>query len=197
MLSYVIDALRRIGTPTQKSALRRQDQCLKGLTIVTRGQITSRHEGEAASGFHAVVEPIPESVSAVTDRELEAIRENAARASKVLEIFRAAEQNDPLDGLDRAFECWLNAIDRRGYTDADIVEILGASFGELCISRLGMRWVRVSDQYGTTIALDGLESCFRGFPYDSVSKRIADHEHTFFRGIFLHLAAQKQSSMPR
>lgn len=194
-LSYIIDALRRIGSPTERSALRRQDEQLKGQTVLERNQRVARLGDEVATGFHAVVEPYPEVVTHLQDHELAQIRRNSELAESMFEAYGVAPHADPLDKLDKSFELWLG--DNRDWPQSEVVDLLGAHFGEYCSAQLGMRWVRVKDSYGIALAIDGIDACFRAFPYTSVEKRIADGEHTFFRGIFIHLADLKQRSRPR
>ena len=197
IVSNILEALRRIGSPSEKSALRRQDQQLHDKKVLERGRIVARHGEETATGFHATVEPYPEDVIELTSDEIEPINNNALLVSSLFEKFSVDPAAHTLDKLDHAFENWLFAQDRRGFQDEDVVEILGASFGNYCNETLGMKWIKVSDQYGASLAIDGNDYEFRGFPYDSIRKRIADSEHTFFRGIYVTLAHQKQNSRRR
>lgn len=197
IVSNILEALRRIGSPSEKSALRRQDQQLHGMKVLERGRVIARHGKETATGFHATVEPYPEDVTELTSAEIEPINSNASLASSLFEQFNVDPAAHMLDKLDQAFENWLDAPDRFGFLDEDVVEILGASFGNYCNETLEMKWVKVSDQYGVSTAVDGNEFEFRGYPYDSIRKRIADSEHTFFRGVYVALAHQKQSSRRR
>lgn len=194
-LSYIIDALRRMGSPTERSALRRQDEQLKGLTVLERSQHVARLENETASGFRAVVEPYPEEVFDLAADEIVLIRRNSELAASVFEVYGIPPDSEPLDKLDQSFRSWLS--DRRDWSDSEVVEILGAHFGEHCCTHLKMKWVRVQDRHGVALAVEGIDACFRAFPYSSIEKRIAANEHTFFRGIFVHLADQNQRSRLR
>src|SRR5688500_9514621 len=170
IVSNILEALRRIGTPSEKSALRRQDQQLHGMKVIGRGRIIARHGEETATGFRATVEPYPEDVAELTNDEIEPINSNASLVSSLFEQFNVDPAAHMLDRLDQAFESWLSAPDQFGFIDEDIVEILGASFGNYCNETLGMKWVNVSDRYGASVAIDGNEFEFRGFPYDSIRK---------------------------
>ena len=57
-------------------------------------------------------------------------------------------------------------------------------FGEYCVRHLDMRWIKLADQDGTTLAIEGVEKSFRGFPFQSITKRINDSECGFFRPLF-------------
>ena len=89
-----------------------------------------------------------------------------------------------LDNLDTAFASWLNAPDRRGYSDEAVMELLGAMFGHYCNSQLNMQWIKLTDEDGTTLAVDGALKEFRAFPFQIISKRIAASEYGFFKPIF-------------
>ena len=197
VVSNIIDALRRIGSPADKTALTRQDRQLEGRNILERTIRTIRSEKGSATGFHAVVEPVDEEVRLLDCTEIDSILQNAALAEALFEAFDIDSDHDPLDGLDRSFQAWICSADKRGYSGDAVVEILGAHFGEYCNASLGMRWVCISDGFGTCLAVDGVDAAFRAFPYHSIEKRIADGEHTFFRGIYIVLEDQKQHSSVR
>lgn len=197
LISNILDAIRRVGSPTEKSALLRQDRQLAGEEVLARGRIVARDGDEDASGFHATIAPSPEQLVRLDAARLEAIDAHAKRAPKLFEAFGIDPAAHRLDQLERAFEVWLDGPDRRGYAEADIVAILGASFGNFCNESLDMHWIEVSDRHGTSLAVDGNEVEFRAYPYDSIHKRIASAEHTFFRGIHVFLRHQKQNSRAR
>ncbi len=195
--SYIVDALRRIGSQSEKSALRRQDRQLEGHTVLERSRATAIFGDETAIGFNAVIEPTPEEVSILQGEAHSGIVKNASLADGFFDAFGIDSDADLLDRLDWGFEEWTLATDRLGYSGQAVVEILGACFGEHCIDSLGMRWIVVIDDYGTSLAIDGIDSEFRGYPYVSIQKRIETGEHSFFRGIYIFLANQKEVSRRR
>jgi hypothetical protein len=75
-----------------------------------------------------------------------------------------------------------------GFTDEAVIELLGAMFGHYCVGRLNMRWVKLSDADGSTLAIEGVDLEFRGFPFQTISKRIADSEYGFFVPVFALMA---------
>ena len=97
------------------------------------------------------------------------------------------------DALDDAFEVWRAQASDRRPSNAELVEGLGALFGRVLIEQLGGRWVVVSDEHGTDLALvltNGTEM----YPLASVAKRIppAPEQRAFF-GSILH-AVQMQTN---
>jgi len=184
VLIDMIEALRRLGSVAQKAALRRQDKYLENKTVINR-----RREG---GSFVATVAPIPETVVPLSDEELRPILANAELIGQFLSAFGAGRQPWSLEDLDLAFAAWSQAGDRRGYSNEAVIEITGAAYGQYCIERLDMRWVKVTDADGTAVALQGTKKDFRAFPYHSVSKRIDDSEMSFFGTIYASLAAASE-----
>jgi hypothetical protein len=148
----------------KKSALRRQDDQLKGREVLNR-----RRER-------------------LKDSDLSPIIEDAALLPTFMAKFQGSNVSswNPND-LDAAFCAWLEASDKCGYTDEAVVAILGAGFGQYCAEHLHMRWVRFIDKDSEALGLQGIERDFRGFPYHTIMKRIPDSEHGFFLPVFTSL----------
>ena len=185
VVSNIIDALRRMGKPTEKNAVARQDQQLKGKEVLGRHREIIRAPEGDVQVFIATTKPTPETVHILTGEEVRPLDENVAYGIDFLKTFDAYNGMDwTPDNLDAAFTSWLNASDRRGYSDEAIIELLGAMFGHYCNSQLNMHWIRLSDEDGTTLAIDGVLKEFRAFPYQTISKRIAASEYGFFKPVF-------------
>jgi hypothetical protein len=177
VVTQILDALRRFGHPTQKSALRRQDDYLRNKVVHGR-----RVEGES---LVATVDAAPESIEPLSEAELQGILENAALVRPFMSRFDVSVDGEwSPDNLDAAFTAWSSSPEKYGYTDKAVVEIAGAAFGQLCAERLNMRWVKITDTNGTALALQGVEKDFRAFPHFSVEKRINDYECGFVAPVF-------------
>lgn len=188
IITTIIDALRRFGAPTQKTAILRQDEQLQGRTVLERRPYVSRSELGSSSGFVATLDHLPETVRLLADDELAPILENAALIDGFVLAFLARHVGDDLlADLDAAFGAWMESGEKNGYTDEAVVEIVGAAFGKLCAESLNMRWVRIDDDLGAAIAVQGAIKDFRCFPYAAISKRIPLGEYGFFKGIFITL----------
>ena len=195
IVTTIIDALRRVGSPTQRTAIERQDEQLKGMRIIDRRRHVARSELGQSSTFVATTEPEPETVVPLSDEELTPILENAELVAPFLDAFLGRSPSKQfLDDLDDAFGGWSEANDKKGYTDEAVVEIVGAAFGRFCAETLGMRWIRLADADGTAIAIQGRTKDFRGFPYHAISKRIPSGEYGFFKPIYISLqdAAERE-----
>jgi hypothetical protein len=189
VVTNIIDALRRIGSATQKTALKRQDAQLVGKQVLERRQVNVDGDLGRAQAFISTIAPVEETVVVLSEDEVRPINENVVYGGSFLEAFGiAAGGNWTLTDLDAAFKAWLLATDKRGFTDEAVMELLGAMFGHYCTVQLNMRWIKISDADGTTLAVEGVNREFRGFPFQTISKRIADSEHGFFVPVFALIA---------
>jgi hypothetical protein len=185
IVSNIIDALRRLGTPTEKSAIARQDGQLEGKEVLGRHREIIRGSEGDVPVFIATTKPVPETVHVLTDEEVRPIQQNVAYGIKFLQTFEVCNGTEwTLDHLDAAFASWLNSKDRRGYDGEAVMELLGAMFGHYCNSQLNMHWIKLTDADGTTLAVEGVVKTFRAFPYQMISKRIAASEYGFFVPVF-------------
>jgi hypothetical protein len=188
IVTNIIDAIRKLGTPTQKTAIQRQDEQLQNKRVVERRRQVARSSLGASPQFVATIEPIPETVVPLTAEELAPILANAALVADFIAAFCGhLSGNGLLDDLDEAFGGWGRETDRKGYSSEAVIEIAGAAFGQFCADTLDMRWIRITDVDGTAIAVQGRAKDFRGFPYAAISKRIPTGEYGFFKPIYISL----------
>lgn len=199
IVTTIIEALRKFGTSTQRSAIERQDEQLANREVLERQRYVARSELGSSAQFLATTKPVPENVALLTDEELAPILENATLITKFVAAFSSDSDSDMLlDQMDSAFRAWTESDDKRGYTDDAVIEIAGAAFGKFCADRLDMRWVRVTDDLGSAIAVQGRVVDFRGYPYAAIAKRIPKREHGFFKAIFIGLedASRRDWALP-
>ena len=127
VVTNIIDALRSIGSVSQKAALRRQDGQLVGKEVLERRQVNIDGQFGRAHAFIATTAPMEESVPILSEDEVRPINENVLFGGHFLEIFGIpAGGNWTLTELDAAFKGWLLAPDKRGFTDDAVMELLGA-----------------------------------------------------------------------
>jgi hypothetical protein len=196
VVTSIIEAIRRIGSSSQRSALERQDAFLSNKSVVARRIEINRADGKAMQSFVATIDPVPETRRAFDSTELRAIEENAAQVSILSRRYLEETLSKPTPAeLDAIFAAWARSPERNVTSDEEIVQILGAAFGQHCVMALDMRWVVVTDADGSAAAIQGTSKDFRGFPFHSIRKRIKANEQDFFVPIFLGL--QKQSAAPR
>jgi hypothetical protein len=192
----LIGAIRRIGSSSQRAALRRQDEYLSTKSVVARRVEIDSSDTEGTQAFVATIEPVPETVRAFDENELAAIKENAAQVSILSRRYLEKSFPKPTpEELDDIFNAWAHSTERHATSDEEIVQILGAAFGDHCTLALNMKWVIVTDPDGSAVAIQGITKDFRGYPFHSIWKRIRANEQDFFVPVFASL--QKQSAASR
>jgi hypothetical protein len=140
IVTTVIDALRRFGSPTQKTAIERQDRQLQGKEVIERRREVARSELGHASTFVATTQAEPETIVPLAAEELAPIIENAELVNAFLDAFLGRAPGEHfLDDLDDAFRAWTEANEKQGYSNEAVVEIVGAAYGRFCVETLGMR----------------------------------------------------------
>jgi hypothetical protein len=187
-VTNIIEALRRLGGATQKSALERQDQYLNDKIVESRHREVARSPSGTAETFVATVAPTPEDLRPMNAEEMQAVIDSSALVDRFFESFLGhTPPSWGVEQLDAAFACWARATERMGYDDEAVVQILGAAFGQLCVRTVHMTWVVIKDSDGTAAALRGTHKDYRAFPFHSIRKRIRDSEEGFFRSIYITL----------
>jgi hypothetical protein len=188
VITNFLDAIRRIGGPTQRSALMRQDDYLDNKIITDRRLGMARSSVGTAASFVATIKPVPETIRPFNDEESQAIEDNSALLPEFFRVFleRPIDVWGP-DDLDAAFALWAGDAGGKGYDEEAVVQILGAAFGEYCAHTLNMRWAVVTDQDGSAAAVRGVRKDYRAFPFHAIRKRIHDREQGFFNPIYVSL----------
>jgi hypothetical protein len=104
------------------------------------------------------------------------------RSARLLVEHYCGEAAEPptVRQLDDTLAAWATEdVETRVHAN-DVVNALGAALGaQLCL-RFGFRWILVSDQAGTELAVHGDPGDVLLFPINATAKRVARQEHRFF-----------------
>ena len=180
-----------------RSAIQRQERYLEGKGATNRRWKTLDTPEGAVTVRVATHGPVDESVASFPEDALAAIKENAALATAFVHahLRRFDAPMWSLQDLDDAFANWILHGDKEHYAADAVEQIVGSAFGEFCVRTLGMRWVLVTDAYGTAAAVEATPQnpgirALRSFPYAAVNKRITAGEAHFVVPIYRHLEAE-------
>jgi len=162
------------------------------LTIVGTGWSMAQETYEVETPEGAVeakkttVDEFPQEVSEIEGSVLEAIEANALLGPVFVREFVAGNSDPNLKDYDEAFRQWqVEAMN--GDTDianGTVVDIFGSVLGEFLVSNLDMKWIRVTDQYGTEYAVKGKTSEVFAYPFSTVGKRVDRDEYDFMYNVF-------------
>jgi Domain of unknown function (DUF3806) len=126
-------------------------------------------------------------ISEPNEAELAWVREYVDATAGFAEQFGVAEGRPGVDELDALWAAWLpNAAPE----DANaVVHMIGFSFGQHLVDDFGLRWVVVSDEHGTEMAVHREAGDVLVFPANLVAKRWETRHTGFLRPLYDQVAA--------
>jgi hypothetical protein len=125
----------------------------------------------------------PQQITPLSVDQLESIRALADRGPAFVAAYLSLVQEPDLEDYDRAFQEWQRS-EAPLHSAAEVIDILGAYFGEICNQDLNMEWVTVTDNSGTDYAIRGVVVEVMAYPFSSVAKRVDSGESEFLYGIY-------------
>jgi Domain of unknown function (DUF3806) len=172
--------------PTHANAIARQETFVSDRSVRERHMEVHEDASQSAVALVATLDEYPETVEPITDEDRDGFARNAGIAHSFVHAF-AGSTADILtpEILDQAFQGWLEAPDKRGYSDEATIAVLGAAFGQHCAASLGMDWVQVVEGSHVSFAVRGNDCDVRAYPYDMIAKRLPNKEVGFFAAVYL------------
>lgn len=175
-------------SPTEASALARLWKFVSGRKISEHRRVVHEDESHSAVALVATVAAYPETVEAVSAEDQDGFARNAELARSFARSFGIADSEEMTpDVLDQAFQSWLDAVDKQGFSNEATVAVLGAAFGKYCSEKLGMNWIQVTEGTYTAFAVRAPDCDVRAYPYDMIAKRLPNNEFGFFACVYLVL----------
>lgn len=121
------------------------------------------------------------SILELSDAERGWVVQQIAAAAALAKVHLGRDEPLPsLETLAATFSRWAASPgDQRQDANA-VVLALGTAFGQHLVDGLGLRWVIVSDEHGTDIAVHGQPGDMLMFPISSTAKRCETGDFGFF-----------------
>jgi len=130
------------------------------------------------------VDMFPQKERDLTAGEVRKISEYAGKLAAFVRAHGVETDKPTLKDCDLAFANWQSAPKPRKYRNEDVTQILGTTLGEHLVHELEMRWIVVTDRYGTDFAVKGKGRDVMAFPFSTVLKRIESGENGFLEPVF-------------
>jgi hypothetical protein len=134
---------------------------------------------------------VQQKIDAPNDAEKAWIAENLGVANALVAQYSTNDATDPI-GLNEALTGWSERDGGKAIEPNTVANALGLAFGQHLIDTFGMRWVVVTDEHGTDIAVHGAPGDVLVFPTSLVGKRMAGGEVRFFVDLYTKMAADIQ-----
>ena len=127
-------------------------------------------------------------ISEPNDAELTWVREHVEATADFAAQFGLPERPS-VDELDALWAAWLpNGAPENANA---VVHMIGFSFGQHLVDDFGLRWVVISDEQGTEMAVYREEGDVTLFPANLVAKRWETRDTEFLRPIYDQVATRR------
>jgi hypothetical protein len=191
------DRFRAWRSPTARATIERQEAYLAGQQVEDRRWETLPTPEGPVTARVATTGPAAETLAPLPDEALDEVRQAADMTMRFVHdhVRRVDASAWSLQDLDDAFANWMAHGDKGNCPPAAVERIVGAAFGEFCVRTLGIRWVLLTDEHGTDLAVVGAGDgekyeSVRTFPFAVVGKRIDAGETGFLVGVYRMLQAR-------
>jgi hypothetical protein len=137
-----------------------------------------------------------QKIEPINKKEAAWIRQQLEAATKFVAQYSPADAGQPLTpaALDRAFAAWMASIATTspdGNSVDPVINCVGIAFGQALVDELAFKWMIVTDEQGTDLAVHALPG--RGdvlvFPTNFVAKRWERRETNFLEDTYRKIAA--------
>jgi hypothetical protein len=120
------------------------------------------------------------------EAEKQWIADHVARARALAAKYGGDESFRALDVVWSAFT---ESIREKNGDPNPVINLVGLAFGQRFVDELGFRWVVVTDEHGTEIAVHRTDNDVVIFPTATVAKRWASGEVAFVEQLFERMRA--------
>jgi hypothetical protein len=86
--------------------------------------------------------------------------------------------------LDSSIEKWKNTDQNTREKPEEVIDIIGALFGQTLVEKLNFEWKLITDQYGTDFTVIDKKYFVNGFPFSSVQKSVTENRPNSLNEIF-------------
>jgi len=86
--------------------------------------------------------------------------------------------------LDTSIENWKNADQKSREKTEEVIDMIGALFGQTLSEKLNFEWQLITDQYGTDFTVIDKKYFVNGFPFSSVQKSVLEYRQNALSEIY-------------
>lgn len=145
---------------------------------ISKSHFILEQDGRKVTGTTESVDPTPQEVAPFGEKENRWLATNLDLAHGLSLKYGSGGGIDPQE-LDRLYGRWAEETEGKESTE-QIINALGAAFGEYLVESHGFCWVVLTDEYGTDYCVSHPSAQTKAFPCSSVEKRVATGAREFF-----------------
>lgn len=131
----------------------------------------------------------------LTTEQNDYINQNLKMAKTIISKYAGDQVDKPFDSktLDVVLQKWSSSTSDKE-TPEEIIDAIGAAFGQGIVDELNCEWKIITDQYGTDITVIHKKYVVNGFPFSSVQKVVTEENPRSLNDIKLILKSQIETA---
>jgi len=132
----------------------------------------------------------------LTTEQIDFVNHNLTTAKTIISKYASDKADKPFDSktLDIVLEKWSSSTADKEKPE-EIVDAIGAAFGQGIVDELNCEWKLITDEYGTDITVIHKKFVVNGFPFSSVLKIVSEDNPRSLNDIKLILKSQIEAAV--
>lgn len=125
-------------------------------------------------------------LSELNSEQIEFIRDKSKQAQEFVAKYSEFNIDSEIEfqHLDESIENWKNSDQNNREKPEEVIDILGALFGQTLVRKLNFEWKIITDQYGTDFTVIDKKYFVNGFPFSSVQKSVTEYRPNSLNEIY-------------
>jgi len=122
----------------------------------------------------------------LSSEQLEFIKTKSEKAIDFVAKYSEFKKSEKIKfrNLDASIENWKNADKNTREKTEEVIDMIGALFGQTLVEKLNFEWKLITDQYGTDFTVIDKKYFVNGFPFSSVQKSVLKHRPNSLNEIY-------------
>ena len=122
----------------------------------------------------------------LNNEQLEFIRNKSKEAKDFIAKYSEFHKDNLIEfhHMDISIENWKNADQSTREKPEEVIDLIGALFGQTLVEKLNFEWQLITDQYGTDFTVIDKKYYVNGFPFSSVQKSVSEYRPNALTEIF-------------
>jgi hypothetical protein len=152
-------------------------------------------DGQSVNATTAIEDNYESEISELTNEQKDFLERDLDYAKQLVSKYLKRKVDNPFDAkiLDEVLEKWRESTGNRESVE-EIVDAIGAAFGQGIVDGLDFEWKILTDQYGIDRVVIDKKYFVNGFPYVSVEKIVSEENPRSLEDIRLILKCQVQEA---
>lgn len=128
----------------------------------------------------------------LNSEQTEFIKRESEKAIIFLTKYSEFEKEEEIEFqyLDMAIEHWKSDSSNSRQKTEQVIDMIGALFGQTLVGKLDFEWQLITDQYGSDLTVIDKKYFVNGFPFSSVQKSVLEDRPNALTDIYTLMTEQ-------